>query len=338
MDILKNNWKYLAIVGIVVIGGLVAFNYLGYQPGSASSELIIPEVVDRSSDAFGRGLVKIQRVSDSIGKKDLSDSLAEVNKVLELERMEKAKKDYKGGTLGMVFDTPSEVVVDKADKAITEEKPKEKVKEKQMSPYREVVKVREPISIPVQQPVVSETSPTTKKSRSYGAASSSTNMGQDEQSLPALSKNEVSAKAILHNDQKVYPGGPLFFRLTSEMKLDNGLVVPVNTFVTGTTIFEQQRCQVTLTSVKVKGMAYAVNLIAFDAKDGVEGLYIPGGTGQEAAKGVASDAASTVATAAAQKIGLGVLSGSLSRAGQGKVNDQSVLFPAGYEVIFKKKL
>lgn len=158
------------------------------------------------------------------------------------------------------------------------------------------------------------------------------NMGNvsSEDKNKATSNNAVSAKAIMHNEQKIFSGGAVILRLSDDLKLPN-VTVPRNTFVTGTISFADQRALVTITTVTVNERIYNANLRAYDANDGVEGIQIPGGTEQEVSRDVLNDVIST----ATQQVKVPILNRQGSNAGRRKVNEQSIVFPSGYQVILK---
>ena len=170
-----------------------------------------------------------------------------------------------------------------------------------------------------------------KKSKRFVDVSKTGNMGQSDPIIDkASSVRQIQCKAIVHNDQKLFNGSSIVLRLTEDLRLENA-TVPKHTFVTGIVSLGSQRATVTVQGVSYNDKAYNVSLKAFDARDGVEGLYIPGGTSQDASKDVLNDVVST----ATRAINVPILQRSATNIGQRKVNEQSVNFTNGYEVILK---
>jgi len=198
---------------------------------------------------------------------------------------------------------------------------------KKVVPETAVV-VQEKEKLPVQAAPV-------RTRRSYAAIGTSGNMGESAGEGPE--KNGPSAfvincKALIHNEQKIFTGGPIVMRLVEDMKLDN-VVVPRNTFVTGIVNFSGQRASLTVNTVTVKGVVYPVTLQGYDGKDGVEGLYVPVSTNQEISRDGIVDAVSV----ASQALRVPILQRTLGNAGQRKVQEQTVSFPSGYELILKSR-
>lgn len=207
----------------------------------------------------------------------------------------------------------------------------EPVKEVQSKPIEKPKVVFKYIEKPQVTVAPSKEPEPVKKSKRFVEISRTGNMGQADvvNDKPSLGRM-VQCKAIVHNDQKLFNGSSIVLRLTEDLRLENA-VVPKHSFVTGIVSFGSQRATVVVHGVSYNDKAHNVQLKAFDARDGVEGLYIPGGTSQDASNDVLND----VVTTATRAINVPLLQRSATSIGQRKVNEQSVNFTNGYEVILK---
>lgn len=124
--------------------------------------------------------------------------------------------------------------------------------------------------------------------------------------------------AVVHGDQTVTVGSTLKMHLQQDMTVD-GAIVPKNSFVYGTVSFSGERMIVKVSSIRLSGNIYPVNLDVYD-KDGIQGIYVPGNIKAEA-KGDVTEAGANEITAA----GTGVI-GSAVRA----------VVSAGKSVVSKK--
>jgi hypothetical protein len=221
--------------------------------------------------------------------------------------------------------------VKKNEETETPIKPSQQVAAAPTSSYRVAPKKQNPVFVQPNEKEVVELKTVSKK-RFIAGSTSAGNMGEEVQTAKGLEKSMINCKALVHNEQSIFNGGPIVFRLLDDMVIGD-VTVPRNSFVTGIVNFSTQRAFVLVNSVNVKGIGHSVKLSAFDGKDAVEGLYIPGGTSQDISKDVLNDGVSTVT----RKLGVPLLERTLSNAGQRKIAEQSIIFPSGYEVILKNK-
>ena len=153
-----------------------------------------------------------------------------------------------------------------------------------------------------------------------------------EQSQAAIPGTEISVEAVVHNDQKIQPNGTLLLRLSESVKI-NGKTIPRNTFVSGSVSLQGERIMITVNNIKLSDIEVVkVNLHAYDAVNGGEGIFVAGGVDSQ----IKQDAASTVISEASRSIKVPIVDRVLPRAGQSKVYEQAVNVPSGIRVILKQ--
>ena len=119
------------------------------------------------------------------------------------------------------------------------------------------------------EPQVVEAEPLITKSR-YSSSNSQNSIGS------------VSVQAVVDGTQKVFKKGNIKIRLTEALRLEN-ITIPRNTYVYGEVSFKNERVQVNIHSLKYRNQIYDVKLAVYDYRDGMQGIYIPGGVSQDMA-------------------------------------------------------
>ena len=148
--------------------------------------------------------------------------------------------------------------------------------------------------------------------------------GKDASGIP------ISVTAVIQYDQKVINGSDITIRLTQDLVLPN-VTIEKNSFLSGRITFGDQRATIVVTNVVRANQSFPVLLRAYAAADGVEGIAIPGATNQQ----ISNDVLNATVQEATRRINAPLLNRSTSSAGNRKVNEQSVIVPAGYELILK---
>lgn len=82
--------------------------------------------------------------------------------------------------------------------------------------------------------------------------------------------------ASVFGEQKIFNSSLLKIRLLSPITLESGIVIPRNTFVSGTVAFAVERIKIQITSIPYQNTIHKVNLSVYDANDGLEGIYVQG--------------------------------------------------------------
>jgi conjugative transposon TraM protein len=144
-------------------------------------------------------------------------------------------------------------------------------------------------------------------------------------------------QAVVHEDQTLVSGAVIKLRLLDGIYV-NGKMIPKGSFVYGTCALNNERLDIKIASIRYLNNILPVALTVYDL-DGMEGLYVPGSIGMDAAKNGVGDAVQSmqimsmdqsVATQAASA-GVEAAKGLFNR----KVKQIKVKVKAGYEVLLK---
>ena len=133
-------------------------------------------------------------------------------------------------------------------------------------PRKKVPVRKEPIK---KEPQIVEAEPLITKSR-YNSSSSQNSIGS------------VTVLAVVDGTQKVFKKGNIKIRLTEALRLKD-VTIPRNTYVYGEVNFKNERVQVNIRTLKYRNQIYDVKLAVYDSRDGMQGIYIPGGVSQDMA-------------------------------------------------------
>ena len=161
----------------------------------------------------------------------------------------------------------------------------------------------------------------TKKRRSANAAETAGN----------------TIQAVVHEDQTLVTGAVIKLRLLDGIYV-NGKMIPKGSFVYGTCALNNERLEVKITSIRYLNNILPVALAVYDL-DGMEGLYVPGSIGRDAAKnGVGEAVQSMQLMSMDQSVGTQAASAGVEAAKglfNHKVKQIKVKVKAGYEVLLK---
>lgn len=144
-------------------------------------------------------------------------------------------------------------------------------------------------------------------------------------------------QAVVHEDQTLVSGAVIKLRLLDGIYV-NGKMIPKGSFVYGTCALNNERLDIKIASIRYLNNILPVALSVYDL-DGMEGLYVPGSIGRDAAKNGVGDAVQSmqlmsmdqsVSTQAASA-GIEAAKGLFNR----KVKQIKVKVKAGYEVLLK---
>ncbi|HJP63219.1 MAG TPA: conjugative transposon protein TraM [Mucilaginibacter sp.] len=144
-------------------------------------------------------------------------------------------------------------------------------------------------------------------------------------------------QAVVHEDQTLVSGAVIKLRLLDGIYV-NGKMIPKGSFVYGTCALNNERLDIKIASIRYLNNILPVALTVYDL-DGMEGLYVPGSIGRDAAKNGVGDAVQSmqfmsmdqsVATQAASA-GVEAAKGLFNR----KVKQIKVKVKAGYEILLK---
>jgi conjugative transposon TraM protein len=162
---------------------------------------------------------------------------------------------------------------------------------------------------------------TTKKRRSANAAETAGN----------------TIQAVVHEDQTLVTGAVIKLRLLDGIYV-NGKMIPKGSFVYGTCALNNERLEVKITSIRYLNNILPVALAVYDL-DGMEGLYVPGSIGRDAAKNGVGDAVQSMQLMSMdQSVGTQAASAGVEAAKglfNHKVKQIKVKVKAGYEVLLK---
>lgn len=99
--------------------------------------------------------------------------------------------------------------------------------------------------------------------------------------------NDGFVSAVVHGEHKVRSGEMITMRLTEETIIDN-TIVPKGTMLYGICQVSKERLEISISSISMPQKYIATKLSVYD-KNGMKGLYIPGGVNQEIARDAISD-------------------------------------------------
>ncbi|MCO5936463.1 conjugative transposon protein TraM [Mucilaginibacter sp. RB4R14] len=144
-------------------------------------------------------------------------------------------------------------------------------------------------------------------------------------------------QAVVHQDQTLVSGAVVKLRLVDGIYV-NGRMIPKGSFVYGTCGLNNERLIIKIASIRYLNSILPVALSVYDL-DGMEGLYVPGSIGRDAAKNGVGDAVQSVQlmsmdqSVGTQAAGVGIeaAKGLFGR----KVKQIKVKIKAGYEVLLK---
>jgi conjugative transposon TraM protein len=144
-------------------------------------------------------------------------------------------------------------------------------------------------------------------------------------------------QAVVHEDQTLVSGAVVKLRLIDGIYV-NGRMIPKGSFIYGTCALNNERLNIRIASIRYLNNILPVALSVYDL-DGLEGLYVPGSIGRDAAKnGVSSAVQSMQLMTMDQSIGMQA-AGAGIEAAKGlfgrKVRQIKIKVKAGYEVLLK---
>ena len=153
--------------------------------------------------------------------------------------------------------------------------------------------------------------------------------------------NEPSAgntiQAVVHEDQTLVSGAVIKLRLEDGIFV-NGRMIPKGSFVYGTCALNNERLEIKIASIRYLNNILPVSLSVYDL-DGMEGLYVPGSIGRDAAKNGVGDAVQSMQLMSMdQSVGTQAASAGVEAAKglfNHKVKQIKVKVKAGYEVLLK---
>jgi conjugative transposon TraM protein len=144
-------------------------------------------------------------------------------------------------------------------------------------------------------------------------------------------------QAVVHEDQTLVSGAVVKLRLVDGIYV-NGRMIPKGSFVYGICTLNNERLIIKIASIRYLNNILPVALSVYDL-DGMEGLYVPGSIGRDAAKNGVGDAVQSMQlmsmdqSVGTQAAGVGI------EAAKGlfghKVKQIKVKVKAGYEVLLK---
>ncbi|MGL4805774.1 MAG: conjugative transposon protein TraM, partial [Bacteroidales bacterium] len=80
--------------------------------------------------------------------------------------------------------------------------------------------------------------------------------------------------AVVHGDQEISNGSVVKLRLLQNIELDNGVVIPANHYVYGTANINQDRVNITISTIAINNNSYALKREVCD-NTGISGIFIP---------------------------------------------------------------
>jgi conjugative transposon TraM protein len=153
----------------------------------------------------------------------------------------------------------------------------------------------------------------------------------------ATSTEGNTIQAVVHEDQTLVSGAVVKLRLLDGIYV-NGRMIPKGSFIYGTCALSNERLNIRISSIRYLNNILPVALSVYDL-DGLEGLYVPGSIGRDAAKnGVSSAVQSMQLMTMDQSIGTQA-AGAGIEAAKGlfgrKLKQIKIKVKAGYEVLLK---
>ncbi len=144
-------------------------------------------------------------------------------------------------------------------------------------------------------------------------------------------------QAVIHEDQSLVSGAVIKLRLEDGIYV-NGRMIPKGSFVYGTCALTGERLEIKIASIRYLNNIFPVSLAVYDL-DGMEGLYVPGSIGRDAAKNGVGDAVQSLQIMSMdQSVGTQAASAGVEAAKglfNHKVKQIKVKVKAGYEVLLK---
>ncbi|WCT14383.1 conjugative transposon protein TraM [Mucilaginibacter jinjuensis] len=144
-------------------------------------------------------------------------------------------------------------------------------------------------------------------------------------------------QAVVHEDQTLVTGAVIKLRLLDGIYV-NGKMIPKGSFVYGTCALNNERLEIKIESIRYLNNILPVALAVYDL-DGMEGLYVPGSIGRDAAKNGVGDAVQSMQLMSMdQSVGTQAASAGVEAAKglfNHKVKQIKVKVKAGYEVLLK---
>ncbi|WP_428329675.1 conjugative transposon protein TraM [Mucilaginibacter sp.] len=144
-------------------------------------------------------------------------------------------------------------------------------------------------------------------------------------------------QAVVHEDQTLVSGAVIKLRLEDGIYV-NGRMIPKGSFVYGTCALHDERLEIKITSIRYLNDILPVSLSVYDL-DGIEGLYVPGSIGRDAAKNGVGDAVQSMQLMSMnQSVGTQAASAGVEAAKglfNHKVKQTKVKVKAGYAVLLK---
>ena len=144
-------------------------------------------------------------------------------------------------------------------------------------------------------------------------------------------------QAVVHEDQTLVTGAVIKLRLLDGVYV-NGKMIPKGSFVYGTCALNNERLEIKITSIRYLNNILPVALSVYDL-DGMQGLYVPGSIGRDAAKNGVGDAVQSLQLMSMdQSVGTQAASAGVEAAKglfNHKVKQIKVKVKAGYEVLLK---
>jgi conjugative transposon TraM protein len=144
-------------------------------------------------------------------------------------------------------------------------------------------------------------------------------------------------QAVVHEDQTLVSGAVIKLRLEDGIYV-NGRMIPKGSFVYGTCALNNERLEIKIASIRYLNNILPVSLSVYDL-DGMEGLYVPGSIGRDAAKNGVGDAIQSMQMMSMdQSVGTQAASAGVEAAKglfNHKVKQIKVKVKAGYQVLLK---
>lgn len=144
-------------------------------------------------------------------------------------------------------------------------------------------------------------------------------------------------QAVVHEDQTLVSGAVIKLRLLDGIYV-NGKMIPKGSFVYGTCALNNERLDIKIASIRYLNNILPVALSVYDL-DGMEGLYVPGSIGRDAAKNGVGDAVQSMQLMSMdQSVGTQAASAGVEAAKglfNHKVKQIKVKVKAGYQVLLK---
>lgn len=160
------------------------------------------------------------------------------------------------------------------------------------------------------------------------------NRGKTKRNSQAIGN---TIQAVIHENQTLVSGAVVKLRLLDGIYV-NGKMIPKGSFVYGTCALNNERLNIKIASIRYLNNILPVALSVYDL-DGMEGLYVPGSIGRDAAKNGMGDAVQSMQILSMdQSLGTQAASAGVEAAKglfNRKVKQIKVKVKAGYEVLLK---